>query len=960
MILTKLLISAKNGNEKYLSYPITAEAPIYITYQLADVRNPEQRKGSRSLTIKLLGTNEINKLFENIFSVNVSTQYFNKNLKTPVKYIVDGLENLKGDLQLLAININSDNSIEYECSILGERGSLFIDLGDKLLSELDFSDYDHTYDRAIQISTRSNLGSGLDVLYPFVDNGTNNGSDTVWNVSNFLPCFSFYEYIKKIIEGTGRTFTSTILSSSLIKNSILYPNLNQIVLSSSQLANRQFYVGLTTDVNMTINAPFVNVNFNNETGSFFDVGNQVSGTYAILNDSGYYNVAALDYYKVRFTHSDPSVVKCKVGFQTQHGIEKSGNGGANYFYLTNNAIDFKTSNGTLGDTDAYLGKSLATSTDYYFNNQLATGEMFFSAGDRIRTKSYLGYASGGVPVYYDASNNVVSTGTATWTLELLGNTGKTSFYALATKKVLLEGNTIEVNNALPVNIKQKDFLKSVIQALNLFIDIDPADENNLIIEDFDTFYNTTDPIDYRNRTDLSKQQVINPNLLEGKQYIFTYKEDNDKFNVQYKETHKEVFGTQTVEVENDFIKEIKKNELLFSATPNAANYGLGIAHPRIYTEEGLTKKTIVPNVRWLYVGGVKQTTNPYTYKQTGLADLITNDYLYAGHTDDPFNPTLDLNFGLPKEVYYNFINTYFTNNNLYNRFHSKYLNNLINRDGKFVTKYLWLSPRDIYNFSFRNRLFIDGAYYIVNKIENYNPLSEQSTKCELIKLLESDVFSPTSYLISSNTGVSAGSGVLSARLNSGLNVGSNIQNRGTNCIAVGDNIIIPESCSNVTVIGNNVVVNEGLSNISVINTNDLEVTQSNISINNGIIVTDNFRYGYVETTDATPTKLVFDTFSGEFDINLDNSFRIEAKIIAVDANTLDTKEWVAQGIVKNNSIVSYDVIEAVTSTFSDAGISSASISITPGAFEYLDFTATGIAATLIYWKCNVEYVRIVI
>ena len=79
MIITKLLISAKNGTEKYLSYPITAEAPIYITYQLADVRNPEQRKGSRSLTIKLLGTNEINKLFENIFSVNVATRYFNKN-----------------------------------------------------------------------------------------------------------------------------------------------------------------------------------------------------------------------------------------------------------------------------------------------------------------------------------------------------------------------------------------------------------------------------------------------------------------------------------------------------------------------------------------------------------------------------------------------------------------------------------------------------------------------------------------------------------------------------------------------------------------------------------------------------------------------------------------------------------------------------------------------------------------
>lgn len=804
MILTKLLISAKNGTEKYLSYPITAEAPIYITYQLADVRNPEQRKGSRSLTIKLLGTNEINKLFENIFSVNVSTQYFNKNLKTPVKYIVDGLENFKGDLQLLSVNINTDNSIEYECSILGEGGSLFIDLGDKLLSELDFSDYDHTYDRDTQIATRSNLGSGLDVLYPFVDNGTNNGSDTVWKVSNFLPCFSFYEYIKKIIEGTGRTFTSTILSSSLIKNSILYPNLNQIVLSSSQLANRQFYVGLAANYTQTgiPYTPYTLVH-DRESSPFFDVGTQNNTTTGLvtLNDTGYYNLVSKVVYRIKFTHSDPSVAYgVFAGMQHYNSIVKQ-------TPLTTMAVNLATFN------NASAGR-INVNTFETITNEVATGEVNLNAGEIYYTRALLDPES---PKFYTAGNVLVTTGTPTYTIEIVSGTNGAAFYGLATQKVLLEGNTIEVNNALPVNIKQKDFLKSVIQALNLFIDLDPANENNLIIEDFDTFYNTTDPIDYRNRTDLSKQQVINPNLLEGKQYIFTYKEDNDKLNVQYQETHKEVFGTETIDVENDFIKEVKKNELIFSATPNAANYGLGIAHPRIYTQEGLTKKTIIPNIRWLYVGGVKQTINPYTYKQTGETDLITNDYLYAGHTDDPFNPTLDLNFGTPKEVYYTFVNTYFTDNNFYNRFHSKYLNNLINRDGKFVTKYLWLSPEDMYRFSFRNRLFIDGAYWIVNKIRNYEPLNNKSTECELIKLLESDVFVPTSYLISSNTAVSAGNGVLSARLNSGLNVGSNIQNRGTNCIAIGDNIIIPESCSNVTVIGNNIEIEENTSNVSYIN-----------------------------------------------------------------------------------------------------------------------------------------------
>jgi hypothetical protein len=812
-ILTRLLISGKNGSDAFTSYPITAENPIYITYQLADVRNPDQRKGSRSLTIKLLGTNEINKLFENIFSFNVATQNFNKNLKTPVKYIVDGLENFKGDLQLIGVNINTDKSIEYECSILGDGGSLFVDIGDKFVTgntdsadDLDFSAYNHTYDRATQILTRGNVGSGLSVLYPFIDNGTNGGSDTVWNVSNFIPCFSLHEYVKKIIENTGRTYTSTILTATEFKNQILYPNIDKIVLSSTQLSNRQFYAGLTANFtqisNSVGNANPYTVIHDRESSPFFDVGNQNNTTTGIvtLNESGYYNLVSKVVFRIKFTHSDATVAYADF------------NGMRIY-----NAIDKQSPLSSLAVNNFFSPTTINVNTFQTITNEVATGEVFLNAGEQFKTRAALSASSSSLPLFYTAGNVLVTTGTPTYTIELVSGTTGTAFYGLATQKTLVEGNTIEVNNALPQKLKQKDLLKSIIQGLNLFIDLDPNDSNNLIIESYDEFYNTTDPIDYGNRTDLSKKQSINPNLLEGKRYIYTYKSDSDKFNELYKSSYGEVFGTEIIDVENDFIKETKTTELVFSATPNAANYGLGIAHPRIYVEEGLTKKSIVPNVRWLICGGVKQTTNPYTYKQIGLSDLVTNDYLYAGHTDDPFNPTIDLNFGTPKEVYYNFIGTYFTNNNNYNRFHKAYLNNLINRDGKFVIKHLWLSPRDIYNFSFRNRLFIDNAYWIVNKINNYNPLQEDSTEVELIKLLESNVFSPTSYLISSSTTVNAGNGIESARLNSGLNLGTNIQNQGTNSIAVGDNIIIPETCSNNFILGDNVELGDNTNNLSIIN-----------------------------------------------------------------------------------------------------------------------------------------------
>jgi len=676
--------------------------------------------------------------------------------------------------------------------------------------DLDFSAYDHTYTRANQIALNvANEGTGLGVVYPFIDNAQNGGSDTVFNVESFLPCFHNREYIDKIITNTGRTWTSSILDDAEFLNHITYPNLINLQLTQAQLDLKQFYVGLTANASIPFGTNTDVTYTNDSTNGFFDLGNQLAAPndFVTLNANGYYNVAAVNYVKITPTHSDPAVAFWSAPIILRTNIRKSGNGGISFFDVVPPVGTFITGSTNLNP----VGVSI------YSNNGNATGSQFFAAGDILLVTINVFLAGSPPLTYYNSAGTPITpTGTLTWNLELVGGAAKTSFYALCTQKTILSGDMMTCNSALPTKIKQKDYLKSIIQALNLFIDVDPANPNNLIIESFNDFYNG-DIIDFENKTDLSKDQSINPNILEGKKYIYTYKADTDKWNEQYKNEFNEVFGTHEEDVENDFIKSDKKNEIIFSPTPNVANYGLGIVMPRIYKEENLIKKQFASNIRWLICGGIKQTITPYTWQQTGQANLTTNDYLYAGHTDDPLDPNVDLNFGLPKKVYYDYPNAYFTTNNLYNRYHAKYLNNLINRDAKFVTKYLWLSPKDIYNFNFRNRLFIDGAYYIVNKIENYNPLELTSTKVELIKLLETQVFTPTKFLISSSTDVAGGVEVYNSTLNTSFSVGTGNQNRGTNCVAIGDNIMIPASCENVTVIGSNISVPENTSGFSYIN-----------------------------------------------------------------------------------------------------------------------------------------------
>ncbi|MFY8170721.1 MAG: hypothetical protein ACOVK2_06380, partial [Candidatus Fonsibacter sp.] len=729
------------------SVPFGEQIPVSINFNIADVREPDKFKSSWSKTINLPESNAVNILFENVFEVNAVTNTFNKNKKTKVKYYVDDIVNLEGDLQLLKITINPDNLKTYECAIKGEGASFFGDIGDYYITgnpdtanDLDFSEYNHVYERNTQISswsTYANLGYGF--IYGHVENGSSGVEDpTTFKVSDFLPMFHVREYVKKIIEKTGRTYTSGIIESAEFKKHVIYPNLNSINLTPTQIQNKQYYVGLLTDYTVPNGTSF-DVNHTKESSPFFDPSNQSNGTYSQIASNGYYNTVANNVYDVRMTHTNPAVVYCRLIFNSTLEIKKSPDGGSSFFPLASSTANLIN----------LYSQNLTKNVNYTFNHQLATGELFLTAGDRLyHNTTALFYSIN----YYDVFDNPIGTGVGTVTVKLKSNTNGTSFYSLLTQKTIQDGDYLLTNSALPVKIKQKDFLKSIIQMFNLQIEVDKNNPNNLIIETFDVFH-AGGILNYENRTDLDKEQTNNINTLDSKRYIFRYKPDTDYYNTLFQTKYNEPFGTENINVENEFSVAEKINEVIFSPTPNVANYALGIIVPKIYKLESNVIKSTTPNIRILTCGGIKNSTNSYTYKGFGYSDLITKQYLYVGHTDNPLNPTYDLNFGLPKEVFYTFINTFFTNNNLYNRFNKNYILNISDRDAKFISKYLWVNAIDINNFSFRNRLFIDGSYYIVNRIENYTPLNETSTKYELVKLLYTKAFVPSSVpFIDNQTG----------------------------------------------------------------------------------------------------------------------------------------------------------------------------------------------------------------
>lgn len=732
-MISKLLITSQdNGIEK--EYPIVTDIPISITFQQADIRFPDKRNCSFSKTIELYATNELNILFENIFNVNIKTLRFNPNKKTSCRYLVDEIEQFKGSLQLVAVSISDNNNVVYSCNLRGNEANLFSDIGDKLLSDLDFSEYNHTYNRTNIINSWDNYTSdGVGYYYPFVDNGRNGGSNTNFIVEQFIPCFTAKEYIDKIISDAGYSYNSTLFNSGEFCDVYVYPNVKSITLSSSQLQSRQFYVGLNSDVTLTPSS-FLVVDFNKETTPFFDSSPaQSHGTYAIISERGLYTITGIGVFNVTLTHTNPSVTHAKIFIYLTTQIRKSGNGGAGWFTVCQavTKIDPVKVNINIGSN--------------IFNAATSSGIYDLYTGDYVECRVEVRV---GLPTYYDSSNNVVSTGTGTISYKLVSGSNGSSFYLLSAGNELMSGNSLDINTCLPKAIKQKDFLKSILQAFNMFIDVDKNNNKLLNIETYSHYFNIGNGgdaiVNWENKIDRDKPIEINPLfLIEGKRYEFTYKEDKDYYNTIYNANNNEIFGYKKVEIDNDFLKETKKNELIFSPTHNAPNYAIDAVYPKIYEFTDNKINQIVPNIRLLYANPTN-SSNPYNFHDSSDNSVIQTTKLgYAGHCDSPTAPNVDLNFSFPKEVFYSYPALSFTTGNLYNKYHKLFLENITGRDSKVVICNLWLTPHDIYNFTFRKKYFIDGAYYLVNKIIDYTPYVQKSTKVELIKLVDVTVFTPT-------------------------------------------------------------------------------------------------------------------------------------------------------------------------------------------------------------------------
>ena len=308
---------------------------------------------------------------------------------------------------------------------------------------------------------------------------------------------------------------------------------------------------------------------------------------------------------------------------------------------------------------------------------------------------------------------------------------------------LAENMPINTSSMLPKNFKQIDFFTSIVKMFNLYIEPDKNISKRLVIEPRDDYYASGREKDWTDKVDISQeiqQQIVAE--AQNKALILTYKQDKDAYNSDYQAKTKEVYGQYRYEIDNDFIKGEQKIEVAFASTPVTYLQGPnGLSNdamllPVIAKNDNGTLKTtdFIPRILFKHSTGKVNFSDPSNYWK--FNGTLYPYYPYIGHFNDPRSATDDLNFGQTLFLYYNLNNI--TSNNLFTNYYRKQLDELTDKDSRIVTLNMKLTPQDINDFSFRDRIILNGIssgtinYFRVNKIE-YDPTSKGTFKVELLK-----------------------------------------------------------------------------------------------------------------------------------------------------------------------------------------------------------------------------------
>lgn len=582
-----------NGVQRYLE--TFDYEPISLNYNIADIADLSSRNAAYSKTIKIPDTRNNRDVFGDIGDLSVVDSTFNPNIKTRCWILVDTVVVFKGYLQVKGISDNKDiDESGYECVIYADNDNLFTLIGDNFLTDLDWSELNHTWNEA-NITRSWTQSWNWGYYYPLIDYGYNwdysdirydiqtlNATNYV-RVNQMFPATNVKYTWDKIFREYGFTYQSEFLNSAVFEDLYMPYNRGPLLRDSDSIDGK-FSVGFfntytfsfgatqTFGVGVPVGRPMLVYQnrppFDNETTPYGDPNN-------LYNTSTFYYTAPANRINGRFvfdfditfaagapnytlqTAPGSGLFATSICFRREFspltGLPVAGgvvipvNGSQVPLPFTTTAIPgmiFPAVNRAFGQISTPVLDNSTNQLRTLYPNERVWVEIRYSL-----TRPSIG------PIIIGANQPV------------LVLTTNNNFYSIVSPNIL-PGEIIPYNSAIPLNFKQKDFILSIIRMFNLYIEPSKEDDNTLIIEPRDAFYAAGAVKDWTYKIDISDIQGQVLGETQNRRTIFKYKDDSDYFNTDYRDTQAGIsYGEYDYLLDNDFVKGEKKIEISFSPTP---------------------------------------------------------------------------------------------------------------------------------------------------------------------------------------------------------------------------------------------------------------------------------------------------------------------------------------------------------------------------------------------------------
>jgi hypothetical protein len=745
-IITKIQL-VEGPVDGYLN--VKEDVSVPLNFAISDIREVENRTGSFSKTIVLAGDKNNNQLLNNYFEVNIEAGTFDVNKRHKCVVLQNNIPILENAyIRLLSVTkvqntYGQDDRVEYQIQVRDSIGDFFKEINNRELSDLDFSEFNHTYNAQNVIDSFDHTWEdGYKYVMPYID-------DNQYYLTECFPGIYAKQYFDRIHDQAGYEYEWDSFSADTVQFDKLIIPFNGDIKKLEQDAVDDLEVLANSSSAQTIqNAIYFGG------GGFLQLPSSYEKIVANVetkDNYGYYNPSTSQYTNT-FVLQSPDFLSYQVDIEWELVVQN--NNAFNVWYYTNQ--DSKRFRGYVCLANPTQPNNLVSATGLNPNwnnstktsisagstvvipgssNQFSPGETIVSSG----SSQNLGLSISNLSV----GNLVELGGTIEENLDLfgLGWRNASTGAAVTNVRILFRVKSVSIRitpsvesfgfnypvilqNFAPKKIKQSEFLKSIYRMYNLYIEIDKEKPNRLIYKSRDEYYDDGKLVDWTKKLAKNeKQDLIFIPELSSKKMVLTYKQDDkDYLQKAYIEETGEVYGQVEVTFDNESVKGVDTKELIFSPTLNLwTNFGTNNPVWETFSPKN--------NIRILLDNG-EQSCGYYSIQNYAGNSVQVNTYPFISMLDRPENPLFDIAFGICDFYPYNVINP--TANNLYTNFWRRTLAQI--NTGKLMIAYFDLNETDIFKMALSDKIRINNSYWHINKIIDYNANKAGLTKVELISI----------------------------------------------------------------------------------------------------------------------------------------------------------------------------------------------------------------------------------